>query len=57
MGGRIIAVVDAFDALTSERPYRPAMNRDQALEVLDQNSWSQFDGRVVKAFKEMDIEH
>jgi diguanylate cyclase (GGDEF)-like protein len=57
MGGRILAVVDAFDALTSERPYRPAMNRDQALEILDENSWSQFDGRVVKAFKEMDIEH
>lgn len=57
MGGRILAVADAFDALTSERPYRPAMNRDQALEILDQNSWSQFDGRVVKAFKEMDIEH
>jgi diguanylate cyclase (GGDEF)-like protein len=57
MGGRILAVADAFDALTSERPYRPAMNRDQALEVLDENCWSQFDGRVVKALREMDIEH
>ncbi|HDL53156.1 MAG TPA: HD domain-containing protein, partial [Proteobacteria bacterium] len=57
MGARILAVADCYDALTSDRPYRAAMKREEALKVMDNNNWSQFDGRVVKAFKAMDIEH
>ncbi len=57
MGARILAVADCYDALTSDRPYRAAMKREEALKVMDNNNWSQFDGRVVKAFKTMDIEH
>ncbi|HDL53158.1 MAG TPA: HD domain-containing protein, partial [Proteobacteria bacterium] len=51
MGARILAVADCYDALTSDRPYRAAMKREEALKVMDNNNWSQFDGRVVKAFK------
>jgi len=52
MGGRILAVADAFDAMTHQRPYRSAMTEDEALKVLEEKSRSQFDSRVVEAFKE-----
>jgi HD-GYP domain-containing protein (c-di-GMP phosphodiesterase class II) len=46
---RIIVVVDAFEAMQSERPYRPAMSRDEALTELKLMSGVQFDPLVVKA--------
>lgn len=48
--GRIIAVADAYDAMTSERPYRGAKTKDQAAEELKTCSGSQFDPIVVDAF-------
>jgi diguanylate cyclase (GGDEF)-like protein len=57
MGSRIMAVADTYDALTHDRPYRSAVPRREALQILEKNAWSQFDGRVVKVLKEMDIEH
>jgi putative nucleotidyltransferase with HDIG domain len=48
---RIIAVADAFDAMTSERPYRPAMLPHQALLELQRGAGSQFDPRMVDAFR------
>jgi HD-GYP domain-containing protein (c-di-GMP phosphodiesterase class II) len=47
---RIIRVADAFDAMTSERPYRKALTKQQAFEELRQYSGSQFDPTVTKAF-------
>ena len=47
---RIISVVDAFDAMTADRPYRKAMSVDQALSELRRNAGTQFDPRVVAAF-------
>lgn len=47
---RIFAVVDAFDAMTNERPYRAAMKIDHALEEIKSCSGSQFDPLVVEAF-------
>ena len=47
---RIIAVADAFDAMTSDRPYRKGFTEDYALTELHANIGSQFDGRVVDAF-------
>jgi diguanylate cyclase (GGDEF)-like protein len=47
---RIIAVVDAFDAMTSDRPYRKAMSRSAALAELHRHAGTQFDPRVVDAF-------
>jgi len=47
---RIIAVVDAYDAMTSDRPYRRALSDQQAIEELKKNAGSQFDPLVVNTF-------
>jgi len=50
IGSRIISVVDAFDAMTSDRPYRKAMSRETAFAELERCSGTQFDPRIVKTF-------
>lgn len=50
--GRIVAVADVFDALLSDRPYRPAMTTEQATELIDEESGTHFDPVVVKALIE-----
>jgi len=45
---RIIAVADAFDAMTSDRPYRKAMNKSTALEILRKNEGLQWDPSVLR---------
>jgi PAS domain S-box-containing protein/diguanylate cyclase (GGDEF)-like protein len=50
LGSRIIAVCDAYDAMTSDRPYRTAMSAETALCELKNNSGTQFDPAVVEAF-------
>jgi diguanylate cyclase (GGDEF)-like protein len=50
VGSRIISVCDAFDAMTSDRPYRLAMTSHDALAELMRCSGSQFDPAVVAAF-------
>jgi HD-GYP domain-containing protein (c-di-GMP phosphodiesterase class II) len=50
LGARIIAVADAFEAMTSDRPYRTALTREQAMSELRRNSGSQFDPQVVGHF-------
>lgn len=50
LAARVLAVADAFDAMTSERPYRPALLMREALEELYSNAGGQFDPRVVEAF-------
>jgi HD-GYP domain-containing protein (c-di-GMP phosphodiesterase class II) len=47
--GRLLAVADAFDAMTSERPYRGALKREDALAELERCSGAQFDPEVVEA--------
>ncbi len=47
---RILAVADAFDAMTSDRPYRKMMPRDSAVKEIERCSGSQFDPAVVRAF-------
>jgi putative nucleotidyltransferase with HDIG domain len=49
-GSRILAVVDCFDALTSDRPYRPRMEDSEALKILSERSGTMYDPRVVDAF-------
>jgi diguanylate cyclase (GGDEF)-like protein len=49
---RILAVADAYDAMTSDRPYRKAMGREEALAELERNAGTQFDPEVVSAFIE-----
>lgn len=50
LGARIIAVVDAYDAMTTTRPYREAVPQDEAAAVLRRERGRQFDPRVVDAF-------
>jgi diguanylate cyclase (GGDEF)-like protein len=52
LSARIIAVVDAFDAMTNDRPYRPAMPAGRAIAELRRQAGAQFDGTVVEAFAE-----
>ena len=49
LGARILAVCDAYHAMDSERPYRPAMEPEEALAELRRCAGSQFDPRVVDA--------
>jgi putative nucleotidyltransferase with HDIG domain len=51
MGARVVAVADAFDAMTSDRPYRKGMTPRDAAEEIIKNSGKQFDPEVVDAFK------
>lgn len=51
LGARIITVADAFDAMTSDRPYRKGMPPWEALEEILKHSGKQFDPQVVEAFK------
>lgn len=50
LGARILSVVDCYDALTSDRPYRPAMSAESALEILSQRRGKMYDPLVVDAF-------
>jgi putative nucleotidyltransferase with HDIG domain len=51
LGARIVAVADAFDAMTTDRPYRKGMQPWQAVEEIVAKSGKQFDPEVVGAFK------
>jgi putative nucleotidyltransferase with HDIG domain len=51
MGARIILVADAFDAMTTDRPYRRGRSRSEALMVLREHASRQFDARVVRALE------
>lgn len=53
LGSRIVSVIDAWDAMTSDRPYRKALSREQAIEELKRGSGKQFDPKVVAAFLEL----
>jgi HD-GYP domain-containing protein (c-di-GMP phosphodiesterase class II) len=49
-GARIVCVADAFDAMTSTRPYRKALSTEAAMDELIRCAGSQFDPRMVEAF-------
>ena len=48
-GARVLAAVDAYDAITSDRPYRKAVSQDDAVAFLQRESGRRFDPRVVGA--------
>lgn len=48
--GRLLAVVDSFDAMTSHRPYRKGMKHEKAMAILQEGAGSQFDPQMVQAF-------
>ncbi|GAF78748.1 unnamed protein product, partial [marine sediment metagenome] len=48
--GRILAIADAFSAMTMDRPYRKALSWSTAVQELRQNTGTQFDPAMVEAF-------
>lgn len=50
IGARILSVVDCFDALTSDRPYRPRLSDAEAMRILLQRRGSMYDPLIVDAF-------
>jgi len=50
---RILSVIDAFDAMTSDRPYRKAFSQRRAFAILEENKGTQFDPSVVDSFVEL----
>ena len=53
IGARVLAIVDAYDAMTSDRPYRTAMTPAQAMTEIEINAGKQFDPELVRIFLEI----
>jgi putative nucleotidyltransferase with HDIG domain len=53
LGARILSVVDCYDALTSDRPYRPKMTATEATAILRERSGTMYDARIVEKFLEI----
>jgi diguanylate cyclase (GGDEF)-like protein/PAS domain S-box-containing protein/putative nucleotidyltransferase with HDIG domain len=53
LGARVVAVVDVYEALTSDRPYHKAISRDEAIKIIREGMGTQFDERIVRAFLEI----
>ena len=51
VAARLISAIDAYDAMTNDRPYRSAMTHEEALAELERGSGTQFDPVVVEALK------
>ncbi|HET8580460.1 MAG TPA: HD-GYP domain-containing protein [Nitrospiraceae bacterium] len=51
LGSRVVLVADAFDALTTDRPYRKGRSKPEALAVIAAHEGTQFDATVVKALR------
>ncbi len=50
---RIFAIIDVWDALTSDRPYRPAWEKQKVMEYINEESGKQFDPHIVELFNQM----
>ena len=50
LGARIVAIADAYDAMTNDRPYKRAISHDQAIAELRRHSGTQFDPELVEMF-------
>ncbi|MEO8456788.1 MAG: HD domain-containing phosphohydrolase [Chloroflexota bacterium] len=57
MGARIVAVVDAYDAMTTDRPYRATMELPEVFSILKDGADKQWDARIVNTFIETVQQH
>ncbi len=57
LGARILAVADAYDAMTTDRPYRSGMPPWKAIEELEKGAGTQFDPEIVRCFKTILFQH
>jgi len=48
--GRIIAIIDVYDALISKRPYKEPLSNEEAVKIISSNSGTQFDPKIVEVF-------
>jgi HD-GYP domain-containing protein (c-di-GMP phosphodiesterase class II) len=55
LGARIVHVADAYDAMTSDRPYRPGFSHEHAVTELMKFAGTQFDPAIVAAFVKLDL--
>jgi putative nucleotidyltransferase with HDIG domain len=53
IGARILSVVDCFDALTSDRPYRRRLSNEEALQILNERKGNMYDPWVVQTFEQV----
>jgi putative two-component system response regulator len=51
--GRIMAVVDVYDALVSERPYKKAFSYEEAVKIITENSGTQYDPKIIEVFSQV----
>src|SRR4029077_16114804 len=57
LGARIVAIADAYDAMTHDRPYKRAMSHDAAIAELRQHAGTQFDPQLVELFCDLYANH
>jgi HD-GYP domain-containing protein (c-di-GMP phosphodiesterase class II) len=57
LGARIVAIADAYDAMTHDRPYKRAMSHDLAIQELRRHSGTQFDPELVSLFCDLYTTH
>jgi diguanylate cyclase (GGDEF)-like protein/PAS domain S-box-containing protein len=55
MGARMLAIVDAFDSMTTDQVYRQAVSRERALAELFEHAGTQFDPELVQSFSEVNV--
>ena len=56
LGARVLAIIDCYDALTSDRPYRRALPRKAAVELIEERRGTMYDPSVVDAFMAIEPE-